>query len=75
VIGLYKTECVSHDGPVRGVDDLELAALSWVYWFNNDRLYSSIGYQTPIEHEDEYSVKTGPTATAAGRTRLPLNPG
>ena len=34
VIGLYKTECVRHDGPWRGVDDLELATLSWVHWFN-----------------------------------------
>jgi transposase InsO family protein len=30
VIGLYKTECVRHDGPFRSVDDLELATLSWV---------------------------------------------
>ena len=28
VIGLYKTECVRHDGPWRTVDDLELATLS-----------------------------------------------
>ncbi len=75
VIGLYKTECVSHDGPFRGVDDLELATLSWVHWFNNDRLYSSIGYQTPIEHEDECSIKTGPDSNRCGRTRPPLNPG
>ena len=60
VIGLYKTECVSHDGPFRGVDDLELATLSWVHWLNNDRLYSSIGFQTPIEHENRDSVITGP---------------
>ena len=32
VIGLYKTECVRHEGPWRGVDDLELATLNWVYW-------------------------------------------
>ena len=30
VIGLYKTECVRHEGPWRGVDDLELATLNWV---------------------------------------------
>ncbi len=28
VIGLYKTECVRHDGPFRRVDDFELATLS-----------------------------------------------
>jgi len=43
VIGLYKNECVKHDGPFRTVDDLELATLSWVHWFNHQRLHSSIG--------------------------------
>jgi putative transposase len=54
VIGLYKTECVRHDGPFRSVDDLELATLSWVHWFNTDRLHSALDYATPIEHETEY---------------------
>lgn len=54
VIGLYKTECVRHDGPFRSVDDLELATLSWVHWFNTGRLHSSLDYTTPIEHETTY---------------------
>jgi putative transposase len=29
VVGLCTTECVRHDGAVRGVDDLELATLTW----------------------------------------------
>jgi putative transposase len=53
-IGLYKTECVKIDGPFRTVDELELATLSWVHWFNENRLHSSIGYLTPIEMESEY---------------------
>lgn len=53
-IGLYKTECVKIDGPFRTVDELELATLSWVHWFNENRLHSSIGYLTPIEMENEY---------------------
>lgn len=36
------------------LDELELAALSWVHWFNENRLRSSIGYLTPIEKENEY---------------------
>lgn len=40
--GLYKTECVY--GPDAtgwdDVDELELATLSWVHWFNHDRLHS-----------------------------------
>jgi putative transposase len=54
VIGLYKTECVRHDGPFRSVDDLELATLSWVHWFNTGRLHSALDYVTPIEYETEY---------------------
>ena len=53
-IGLYKTECVKIDGPFRTVDELELATLSWVHWFNENRLHSSIGYLTPIEKENTY---------------------
>ncbi|MCW4352593.1 IS3 family transposase [Hoyosella sp. YIM 151337] len=54
VVGLYKTECVKIDGPFRTVDELELATLSWVHWFNENRLHSSIGYLTPTEKENEY---------------------
>ena len=54
VIGLYKTECVRPDGPFRTVDELELATLSWVHWFNTDRLHSALDYATPIEHEQHY---------------------
>jgi putative transposase len=54
VIGLYKTECVRHEGPWRGVDDLELATMTWVWWFNEIRLHSEISYVTPIEFEQDH---------------------
>ena len=75
MIGLYKTECVRRDGPWRGVDDLELATLNWVHWFNETRLHSAIGDVPPIEFETEYYRQNDPAATAAGRTQPPLNPG
>lgn len=56
VVGLYKTECVKIDGPFRIADELELATLSWVHWFNENRLHSSIGYLTPT------TVRTTPRA-------------
>ena len=40
--------------PWRGVDDLELATLSWVHWFNQNRLHSSLQNVPPIEYETEY---------------------
>ena len=51
--GLYKTECVY--GPdTDGWDDadqLELATLSWVHWFNHDRLHSHCDDVPPAEFE------------------------
>jgi transposase InsO family protein len=49
-----KTECVRHDRPWRGVDDLGLATLGWVHWFNQTRLHSSIGHVPPIKYETAY---------------------
>jgi putative transposase len=53
VNGLYKTECVygpdSHGW--NDVDHLELATLSWVYWFNHHRLHGYCGDIPPVEHE------------------------
>jgi putative transposase len=54
VIGLYKTECVRRDGPIRTVEDLELATASWVHWFNTRRLHSMIGNVPPVEYEQTY---------------------
>lgn len=54
VNGLYKAELVYWQGPWRGADDLELATLTWVDWFNNTRLHSSLDYHTPTEVETAY---------------------
>jgi putative transposase len=51
--GLYKTECVY--GPdTHGwddVDELELATLSWVHWFNHERLHGHCDDVPPAEFE------------------------
>lgn len=71
VIGLYKTECVRLDGPFRTVDDLELATLNYVYWFNCQRLHSAIGYRTPVEAEqDYYRHNPAPAPARAGQPAL-----
>ena len=54
VIGLYKAECVRREGPFRTIDELELATLTWVDWYNTGRLHSSIGYVPPNEYEATY---------------------
>ena len=62
VVGLYKTECVRHDGPFRGTDDLELATADWVWWFNHDRIHGSIGHVPPVEFEAAYYAAHSATA-------------
>jgi len=42
VNALFKTELVFWEGPWKGVDDLELATLGWVDWFNHTRLHSAL---------------------------------
>jgi putative transposase len=54
LIGLYKLECVRPDGPWRTIEDLELATLSWVHWFNNNRLHSALDHVPPIEFEQQH---------------------
>ena len=60
VIGLYKAECVRHEGPVRTVDDLELRTLTWVHWFNHARLHSSLGHVPPVEFEQAHHRQNTP---------------
>ena len=53
IIGLYKTELLRHRGPWRGLEDLELATLEWVDWFNRRRLHHhNVGRVPPAEAED-----------------------
>ena len=52
-IGLYKAELVRHRGPWRGLEDLELATLEWVHWFNNRRIHHhNPGRIPPAEAEE-----------------------
>ena len=38
----------------RIVEQVELATLEWVWWWNNQRLHSELGYRTPAEVEVTY---------------------
>ncbi len=62
VVGLYKTECVWHDGPWRDVHHLELGTCDWVSWFNTSRLHHSIGGVPPVEYEAAYYASNGAAA-------------
>jgi putative transposase len=59
--GLYKTELIHRRKPWRTVDDVELATLSWVHWFNTARLHSSLGDIPPAEFEAAHYAQLAPT--------------
>lgn len=54
VNSLYKRELIDCDGPWHGVDDVTLATLEWVAWYNNDRLHSACGNIPPKEFEENH---------------------
>lgn len=64
VNALYKTEVIRKRGPWRSVDDVEMATLTWVDWFNNRRLLGPIGYVPPVEYEQAYYGLQNDAATA-----------
>ena len=63
VIGLYKTELIygPDQGPWRSIEDVELATLSWVHWYNTERLHGYLGDIPPIEYEEAHYAQTAPT--------------
>ena len=65
--GLYKWELIYRQGPWAGLEDVEFSTMSYVDWFNNQRLHGHItqgsGYTTPAEHESEYYRQNTPATT------------
>ena len=47
----YKTELIYRRRPWRTVEQVELATLEYVWWYNNERLHEALDYRTPAEHE------------------------
>jgi putative transposase len=66
--GLYKWELIYRQGPWRGLDDVEFATMTYVDWFNHQRLHGEItndaSYTTPAESEANY-YSQNPTALEA----------
>ena len=66
--GLYKTELVRNKGPWRGLDDLELATLEWVDWFNHRRIFHDLGRIPPAEFETNHYRQTVPAIPSGTQT-------
>ena len=59
VNSLYKTELIRgpDQGPWRTVEDVELATLGWVHWWNTERLHGYLDDRPPIEAETAYHAQ------------------
>jgi putative transposase len=66
--GLYKTELVRNKGPWKGLDDLELATLEWVDWFNHRRIFHDLGRIPPAEFETNHHRQTVPAIPSGTQT-------
>ena len=62
-IGIYKAELVSRRGPWRTAEQLELATLLYIEWFNNKRIHSALADRSPIDHETIYYRHHQPPTT------------
>jgi putative transposase len=51
---LYKRELIDFKKGWQGVDDVMLATMDWVSWYNGDRLHSYCGDMPPKEYEEIY---------------------
>ena len=65
--GAYKEELIHGpgQGPWKNVDDVELATLSWVHWWNTERLHEYLGYVPPAEFEEIWA-KANACTTLSG---------
>jgi putative transposase len=59
---LYKAELVRNKGPWRGLDDLEMATVEYIDWYNNRRLHGELGHVPPAEYEQLHAMTQPVTA-------------
>ncbi|WP_433076608.1 IS3 family transposase [Dactylosporangium sp. CA-052675] len=64
---LYKAELVRNRGPWHGLDDLEMATVEYIDWYNNRRLHGELGHIPPAEHEALHAMTR--TVTTPLKTR------
>ena len=64
---LYKAELVRNTGPWRGIDDLEMATVEYIDWYNNRRLHGELGHVPPAEYESLHAMTQPVTANLETR--------
>jgi putative transposase len=63
--GLYKAELIHRRAPWKTKQEVELATLEWVHWFNHQRLLGPLGYVPPAEAEAHYYRQLSGQASTA----------
>jgi len=68
VNGLYKSELIRGPGqrPWKTVEDVELATLGWVHWYNTQRLHGYLDDVPPTEFEDAFYAAIAATNAKVG---------
>jgi putative transposase len=61
----YKTELIA-DRVWRSQAQVELATVTWVAWFNHQRLHSSLGDIPPVEFEQNHAAEIALNASISG---------
>ena len=64
VIGLYKTGLIKPQGPRRTCEQVEIATLHYIDWFNRQRLFEACGDIPPAELEAAYYRQNAALAEA-----------
>lgn len=52
--GLYKTELIHPGKPWKALEEVEIATLDWVDWFNHRRIAQHCDDLTPVEFEQAH---------------------
>jgi putative transposase len=68
MIGLLKTELIKPGGPWRTVEQVEIACLEYVDWFNHRRLFEACGDIPPVELEHAHYRQHAALAEAGHST-------
>lgn len=74
-IGLFRTELVKRRAPWWTVEQVEIATLEWVDWFNHRCLHSTCGDIPPAELEAAHYRHHRPTRSRCTQTIVPDTPG
>ena len=74
--GLYKTECIGSriftPERLESIVEVELATMSWVQWYNNRRLHSTLGMLPPAEYEEAYWAGHATIIESSERVAQPI---